>query len=381
MDNKYLETKDKKKCNGCGVCTLECPVNAISMVEDEEGFFYPTIDENKCIKCNKCRSICSNFNDKKEYGKAYLAINNNSQELSQSASGGMFYVIAKFVIEKNGVVFGVEYDDKLNVQHNYYETIEECKKFQGSKYVRSSLRDSFEKVRKFLEEDRFVLFTGTPCQCNALKVFLKKDYNKLILCDIICHANPSQKVFNKYRNELEKKYEKKIVDFKFRDKANGWHGSVPNIYFEDHTIIKDRIFYEAFVSELFNRPSCHECEFASLNRITDFTLGDLWGVERILPEYKDNNTGISLLLVNSNKGLNIFETIKNNIEYKEVDYKKAFECNHSSNVPPHKNRYLFFKNFDEMTVKENIQRCLKQPLKVRIKRKIKRIIKKILKIK
>ena len=378
MKNEYLETEDKKKCNGCGICTLVCPVNAISMCEDEEGFFYPVIDSNKCIKCNKCKSVCSNYNYSTDLGKAYLAINKNSEELLKSASGGMFYILAKYVIDKKGVVFGVEYDENLNVQHNYYETIAECKKFQGSKYVRSNLRDSFQKAKKFLEDNRYVLFTGTPCQCNALKTYLKKDYEKLILCDIICHANPSQKVFNKYKNELEKEHGKRIVDFKFRDKANGWHGSIPNIYFEDNTVIKDRIFYEAFVSELFNRPSCHECQFASLKRVTDFTIGDLWGVEKILPEYKDNNTGISLLLVNSNKGLNIFNSIKNNIEYKEVDYEKAFECNHKTNVPPHKNRKLFFDNSDKMTVEENIQKCLRQSFAVRIKRKIKKFLKKFL---
>lgn len=377
MKNEYLETKNKEKCNGCGICTLVCPVNAISMVEDSEGFFYPSIDNTKCIGCNKCKSICSNYNDTIKTGNAYLAINKNTEELSNSASGGMFYILAKYIIEKKGVVFGVEYDENLNVQHNYYETIEECKKFQGSKYIRSNLRDSFQKAKKFLEDNRYVLFTGTPCQCNALKTYLKKDYEKLILCDIICHANPSQKVFNKYKDELEKKYGKRIVDFKFRDKANGWHGSIPNIYFNDKAVIKDRIFYEAFVSELFNRPSCHECKFASFKRVTDFTIGDLWGIEKIFPEYKDNNTGISLLLVNSSKGENVFNDIKNQLEYREVDYQKAFECNHYKNVPPHKNRNIFFSNLEKMTVEENIKKCLKLSFFAKVKRKVKTLIKKI----
>ena len=201
MINEYLKTYNKKDCNGCTLCTIGCPTNAIKMVEDNEGFFYPEIDEEKCIKCNKCKNICSNFNDSKGIEKVYMAINKNKEELKNSASGGMFYILARYVIEKNGVVFGVEYDENLRVRHNHYENLEEFKKFQGSKYLRSDIGNSYKEVEKFLKQDRYVLFTGTPCQCNALKTYLKKDYEKLIICDIVCHANPSQKVFDKYEKE------------------------------------------------------------------------------------------------------------------------------------------------------------------------------------
>lgn len=379
MKNTYLEYKNKKDCNGCGICTIGCPTNAIKMVEDNEGFFYPQIDEEKCINCGKCKNICSNYNDSKGNEQAYMAINKNKEELENSASGGMFYILAKYVIEKNGVVFGVEYGENLKVQHNYYETLEECKKFQGSKYVRSDIGNSYEKVKEFLSQDRYVLFTGTPCQCNALKTYLGKEYEKLIVCDIICHANPSQKVFDKYIKELEERENKKVKRFNFRDKANGWKNSTPIIYFEDGSKMEEKAFYNAFVGELFDRPSCHDCKFSSTNRVTDFTIGDFWGIDRIMPEVNDDNTGISLLTVNSEKANSIFDEVKDNMEFKAIDKEVAFTYNHHSNKLPHKSRQKFFDNLDSIPVIENINSCLKVSFVKKVLRKCKRIVKKILK--
>ncbi len=379
MKNLYLETKNKKDCNGCGICTIGCPTSAIKMIEDNEGFYYPQIDEEKCINCGKCKNICSNYNDSKGNEQAYMAINKNKKQLDNSASGGMFYILAKYVIEKNGVVFGVEYGKNHKVQHNYYETLEGCKNFQGSKYVRSDIGNSYEKVKEFLKQDRFVLFTGTPCQCDALKTYLGKEYERLIVCDIICHANPSQKVFDKYIKELEEKENKKILRVNFRDKSNGWKNSVPIIYFEDGSKMEEKSFYNAFVGELFDRPSCHDCKFSTTNRVTDFTIGDFWGIDKVMPEVIDDNTGISLLTVNSQKAKDIFEEVNDYIEFKAVDKENAFSYNHHGNLLPHKNRQLFFENLDKMPIIENINKCLKVSLVRKLLRKCKRIAKKILK--
>jgi len=379
MKNVYLEQHHKKDCNGCGICTLVCPKNAIKMVEDQEGFYYPQIEEEKCIHCNRCKNICSNFNpEKEERKKAYMVINKDKEVLKNSASGGMFYTLASYTIEqKGGVVFGVEYAEDLKVQHNYYETLEDCKKFQGSKYLRSNLGDSYQKVKEFLENDRFVLFTGTPCQCHALKVYLKKDYEKLMLCDIICHANPSPKVFEKYKKELENKYQSKVSAIGFRSKENGWKNSTPVIKFENGKVIQDRIFYDAFVQELLNRPSCHSCKFSGINRTTDITMGDLWGVHKILPDLKDKDTGISFVTINSNKGNQIFEEIKQNLETQEIDKELAFSYNHCKNIPMHRKREKFFQEIDKKAVISNMKDCIKLPFKNRMKRKVKQIVKKI----
>ncbi len=377
MENIYLKNKDKSMCNGCEICTKVCSTNAIKMVEDQEGFLYPEIDKDKCINCNKCKNICSNYNTSLGNEKVYVAINKNEKELEESSSGGMFYILAKYVIEKNGVVFGVEYDENLKVRHNSYETLEECKSFQGSKYVRSDINDSYRKVEEFLKDDRYVLFTGTPCQCNALKTYLVKEYEKLILCDIICHANPSQKVFDKYKNEIENSRNKKIKMIYFRTKDNGWRNQTPIIEYMDNEKEEEKTFFSAFVKELINRPSCHSCVFSSSNRVTDFSIGDFWGIEKVMPEVEDKDTGISLFMVNSKKASEVFDSVKEYINYKEVDKDLAFLYNHNKNVPMHKNREKFFNNLDKISVIDNMNQNIKVSFIRKVFRKCKSLLNKI----
>ena len=379
MENKFLIKHSKNDCNGCGVCAQVCPQNAIDMKEDEEGFFYPVINTEKCIKCNKCLKICSNFNNAKNSSVAYMAINKNKKELEESSSGGMYYLLAKKIINKDGVVFGVKYDENLKPYHSYAETLDECKEFQGSKYLRSDLKNSFRDVKKFLNEERYVLFTGTPCQCNALKVFLKEEYKKLITCEIICHSNPSYKVFNKYIKTLENTRNKEIINVKFRTKKNGWKNQTPLIIYKDGEKEFENSYFKAFVSELLGRPSCHECKFVGLNRVSDFTIGDLWGNKKIVPEFEDKDTGISLFLINTDKGRKLFENIKNDMVCQKIDIAEAFKYNHNKNVTMNKNRNKFFK---EMNNGKNViylmNKYSKDPLGLTIKIKLKRMIKKVL---
>lgn len=382
--NSYFDTHKKEDCNGCGTCSLLCPVNAIKMVEDEEGFLYPKIDEEKCIKCNKCRKYCGNINDKKEENeKAYIAINNSKEELNISSSGGMFYILAKYVIEKRGIVCGVTYNQNLEVIHDFADSLEECKKFCGSKYVRSNLKDTYQKTKKYLENDRYVLFTGTACQINGLKKFLGKDYEKLILCDILCHANPSPKVFRMYIKNLEKVKNKKVKTIWFRSKKTGWRNQNPLIEYEDGEKEEENSYFKAFVSEMINRPSCYLCQFASKRRVTDFTIGDFWGIEKIDSNINTND-GVSLLTVNSEKGSRIFEEIKKKMTYKKVDYNLAASFNHYKNVQVHKNRNKFFRNIANGKINENniikyLEKYTKRTLYSKVLGKIKRILKRILK--
>ena len=340
--NTFFDTKKKCDCNGCGVCALKCPVNAITMVEDKEGFLYPSVDEEKCIKCNACKKFCGNINEKNTSDeKAYLAINNSKEQLRESSSGGMFQIIAEYVINKGGVVFGVTYDNELTAIHTYAESMDECKAFSGSKYVRSDLNDSYIKVKEFLDLDRYVLFTGTACQISGLKKFLNKEYDKLILCDILCHANPSPKVFKLYIKNIEKKSKKSVKNVLFRSKENGWRNQTPIIQFEDESKEEENSYFNAFVKEMINRPSCYDCKFASKRRITDFTIGDFWGYNNLFTDIDEKN-GISLLNVNSRKGQDIFEEIKNKMTIREVDYDIACSYNHYHNVKEHRNRDKFF---------------------------------------
>lgn len=222
--NIYFDSNNKSDCNGCGVCALRCPKKAITMVEDEEGFLYPEIDESKCVHCGLCKKVCSNNPTKINNEQTYITQNKNKDILNDSSSGGMFDILANYILDKNGIVFGVKYDNNLNVIHAYTKSKKGLEKFRHSKYVRSDLKNTYKEVEKFLKDDQYVLFTGTPCQCAGLKSYLMKDYEKLITCDIICHANPSPKVFDMFKKNLENKYSKKIINIDFRNKKKyGWH--------------------------------------------------------------------------------------------------------------------------------------------------------------
>ena len=382
MEN-YFNTGKKELCNGCGACALRCPKKAIEMVEDSEGFLYPHVNKEKCIDCGLCEKVCSNFNKSEQKSDAYIAINNNEKELRNAASGGMFYILAKYVIENKGVVFGVTYDKDLNTIHKYAETLDDCRQFCGSKYVRSDLKNTYKEAEKFLKDGRVVLYTGTACQISGLKNYLGKEYDNLILCDILCHANPSPKVFKLYKENLEKKYSKKVKDIKFRSKENGWKNSTPIIEFNDSKI-EDITFYKVFVDELINRPSCNVCVFASKNRISDFTIGDFWGIEKVKLNL-DYTKGVSLLIVNSEKGkkiLNIFKDTTSILE--KIDIDIAAEYNHFSNVPAHKNRNKFFKGVENGFINSDnsidvMNKYTKLSIVRKVLRKSKSMIKKVLK--
>lgn len=373
----YFETLEKKDCNGCGLCSLKCPKKAITMIEDNEGFVYPVIDKSKCINCNICKNICPN----REYNlnnkiKAYAAINKNKEDLSNSSSGGMFVLLAKYVLKNNGVVFGVKYDKNLTAVHSYTLNEDELIYFQGSKYVRSDLKNSFVEVKEMLK-DKMVLFTGTPCQCQALRSFLGKDYTNLLTCDIICHSNPSPKVFKLYKEYLERKYSKRIKNIYFRTKKIGWHCDKSIIQFVDDTEIIESSYYHAFLVELLNRPSCHNCHFCSSNRLSDFTIGDAWGIEKLLKETTNNNTGISLLCVNTDKANKTLQSIKKHVDLTEIDLNEIYKYNHNHNVKINRNRNRFFNKLSNEKINNSnivfyLNKYSKAPL-------WKAIIKKILK--
>ena len=188
---------NKEKCSGCLACKYICPQKAIEIQENEKGFLHININKEKCTNCGLCYKKCdeNNLNDGQEY---YAAINKNDDERMTSASGAIFPLLAKYVFNNNGIVCGAAYDENMKVKHMFADNMQDAKSFKGSKYVRSDTRLVYEKIRDYLDSGRLVLFVGTPCQVNGIKIFLGKAYNNLLLCDLLCHSNPSPKVFSKY---------------------------------------------------------------------------------------------------------------------------------------------------------------------------------------
>ena len=229
-----------------------------------------------------------------------------------------------------------------------------------------------------MENDRYVLFTGTPCQVNGLRKYLEKEYNKLILCDIICYANPSPKVFKIFIKALEEKEKNKVNKISFRGAESGWKERNTIIQYDDGKKIIENSFTKAFNNNLINRTSCYSCPFASKRRISDITIGDLWGAEEIVPNMEIKK-GISLVLINSTKAAKIFDELKEKMKFQEINYDEACSHNHFKNISENKKRNKFFKLIEEKKINENniinvINKYTKPTIIARILRKAKSII-------
>lgn len=363
-----IDIENKYRCNGCGACEYICPVKAISMIEDKEGFVYPQIQKEKCINCGACNKICGNDIINKDNLNCYCGYNNSLEVRRKSTSGGIFPLLAKTIIDKGGVVFGVLYDEEMNVSYEYATTLQECNKFVGSKYVSANINNIYSKIKEFLLEDKYVLVVGTPCLINGIKNIFNK-YKKLFLCDIICHATPSQKIFKKYIKYLEEKHNDKVENINFRDKTKKWESPKQKIEFKSGKVIYDDIYFRAFSVNAIHKKSCYKCKFCDINRVSDITIGDFWGVQKIIPEMYDKN-GISLILVNTDKGKEMFYSIKESISFKEILKDDALKYNHNSPVKPHKNRKLIFDKIDDKEFIKYLVKYVKGPWYIRIIKKL-----------
>lgn len=218
---------EKKDCCGCGACMNICPKTAIHMEKDEYGFLYPRIDVGKCVECGACKKVCAFQNEpaRRQPQRVYAIASKNNDLVTNSASGGLFATMAMYVLEHGGCVYGAimqHEEHELHIRHACCETKEDLYRFQGSKYVQSSLGNIFKDIQMKLKNDILVLFSGTPCQVDALKLFLKKEYSNLLTVDIVCHGVPNEQIFNDYIHYIEKKIGGEIREFKFRDKSLGW---------------------------------------------------------------------------------------------------------------------------------------------------------------
>lgn len=342
--------ENDSRCTGCTACAHICPAGAISMKYNQEGFLYPFIDKSKCIHCDKCSSVCQieGFNRFKAPTSCYAAWSNDEANRQRSASGAIFYELARDILSQKGLVCGAAFVDNFEVKHIIIDNEHELYRLQGSKYIQSDLNDCFVKIKDYLIQGRKVLFSGTGCQVAGLKKFLNKDYDNLITVDIVCHGVPSPGVFKDYLNELRIKY----GDFDritFRDKKNGWNWDFYfTIYRRDEMILRDvvgnDIFLTAFLRHYILRRSCHKCEFATTVRCSDITIADFWNIKRSRADL-DDGKGTSLVLIHSPAGRQAIKGIRNHLaRFEELDLKLALQSN--ANLvrpsPAHAHRQNFF---------------------------------------
>lgn len=351
-----LMEERKQDCVGCHACFSICPVKAISMKEDAEGFLYPAVDEETCIACGACLRVCQVVGTREPEGRipteAYACMNQNTEERLASSSGGVFIVLAKHVISQGGYVFGAAFDENMNLRHTYANDLDGCRAFMGSKYLQSTIGTSYSDAKRFLEQGKLVLFSGTPCQIHGLKLFLGKEYENLISIDLACHGVPSPKVFRKHLQDLEKTYRSRVVGFHFRAKNTGWKDFSSVAKLENGADQAKRHgdcpFMKGFLSNLYLRNSCYHCQNKGENRYSDMTLGDYWGVQGREPGW-DDDKGTSVVFTRTEKGKDVLQTIHGDVTIKLTDKEWAENCNVAivSPVAMNPNRANFFGDFEK----------------------------------
>ncbi len=363
-----IDIKDKKDCCGCAACVQRCPKRCISLHEDGEGFLYPKVDASLCIDCSICEKVCPvvNQGETREPLAVYAAKNPNEDIRRQSSSGGIFTMLAEYIIDKGGVVFGAAFNSEWEVEHRYAETKEELSAFRGSKYVQSRIGETYKQAEGFLKQGREVLFSGTPCQIAGLRLFLRRAYDNLLTTDFICHGVPSPGVFRQYLKEALELWQKKhkdeqcvLSDIQFRDKRQGWKlfsFSLWSAHSSSALLTENlahNVFLKGFLANLYLRPACHACPAKAFKAGSDITLADYWEINTLIPEL-DDDRGVSAITVNTPKGGLLLSFLS--AELYETSCQELATRNsalhHSCEVPPQ--RDIFFEN-NEQTVSRRVE--------------------------
>lgn len=374
-----INITDKHNCCGCSACAQRCPKQSITMQEDEEGFLYPHVDDSTCIDCGLCEKVCLCLNpsDPHEPIVSYAAKNTDEDVRDTSSSGGIFTPIAECIIADGGVVYGARFNDQWEVLHAKAETKEDISDFRRSKYVQSYIGSTYKEIETLLKEGRKVLFSGTPCQVAALSNFLRKEYDNLITLDIICHGVPSPKIWREYVGQLPIKG---VADILFKDKSTGWRGySFTLKDSKGNTLFTERAsknkYLTAFSRNLILRPSCFNCPAKAGRSLSDITLADFWGVEKIHPKM-DDNKGTSIVLCNTEKGRKLVESLQLNkiqTDYHTYSTIPFNSCSIRSTQEPENRKDFWFKY--EADGIRALMTLSKPPKPSIIKRLLNRIIK------
>ena len=380
----------KSQCCGCSACVNICPKGCIKMQSDAEGFAYPQVDKSLCINCGLCEKVCPILHSPTSIQKqtAYAAKIKDEVLLAKSSSGGMFTALAQPVLEQGGVVFGAGFDKDWNVCHQYVETPADLDKLRRSKYVQSDIGQTFQQAKEFLEQGEKVFFTGTPCQIAGLKNYLGKEYENLLTADLICHGVPSPGVWRRFLQERFPQPGISAIDF--RDKSLAWDASylsvvykgkkspslpfylrpLRKLFFAHKAHLFRRLFKLPYgVSSLYERPSCYACPFKGGKRASDFTLGDFWGVQHIVPQVYDAK-GVSVLLVNTPRAEQVFKQIQPQLVCQPLAFEDAVRYNplFSRAVDPNPDREYFLSHYQTQPIFRLLRRVVVKKWLRRLKR-------------
>lgn len=354
-----IQISEKKDCCGCEGCYNVCPIKCISMEYDEEGFRFPSVDKEKCIKCNLCENVCPIINKSiknVEYIKGYAAMNTNDTARLKSSSGGVFLLLAQEIIDLGGIVVGVSMSpDCKAAQHIIVDSKKNLELLLGSKYLQSNVGNSYQKIKNELNNEKTVLFSGTPCQVAALHSYLGKEYENLICIDLICHGVPSPGLWGKNVEYIENQTKAVLKNVNFRCKKEQINSDYGVLYQNICYKPKDEDpYFRMFMKEYSLRLSCYDCKFKGISRISDITLGDFWGINDFCPDM-DDGKGVSLVVIQSTKGEELFNRIKHHLKIKKVNIEKVFEKHNEAMIKSSKpplDREEFWKDYQILSFEE-----------------------------
>ena len=362
---KDVENIAKSACTGCAACQNICPRDAISMQKDDEGFLFPKVERTRCVSCGlcyqKCPAIFPHYSKEKEQMQCY-AMQADDELRLKSSSGGAFTILAEKVLAEGGVVCGAAYGkDQMSVEHIFVSNKADLDKLRRSKYIQSDVGFCYREILRFLKQKMPVLFTGCPCQCAGLKAFLGRDYDELLIADVVCHGVPSSQVFETFVRSLP--HTSNVVSVNFREKKEyGWTPTMDIFFEKDKEYYQPKWsceYYDAFLKGIACRKSCGHCPFARLPRQGDITLGDFWGITKTGDKRFADGIGTSLVLLNTAKGRRLAKDFKERskvFEEMDAEITRTYNANVFCSPVTAKSRERFFTLIKKYDFAETMRR-------------------------
>ena len=374
-----ISIQNKKDCCGCNACGDVCPVKAISFQTGNEGFWYPVVETSKCVGCGLCEKVCPVINvsslKKNDLAQSicYAAEHKNLEVVFDSTSGGLFTALAEEIYRTKGYVGGAIFGDECKSVHHFISNDrKDLEALRSSKYLQSNLEGFYNKVKELVVAGESVLVCGTPCQMAALRSFLGKDYDNLIIVDFICRGINSPKVWRKYIDSFEERYGSKVVYAKAKSKEYGWRNLTQKVVLQNGK--HNSAFTQGYLfTNAYCRPSCYDCKFKGFPRIADITLADFWGIEKV-DKSMDKDLGTSLVMLNSKKGEAFYQLIQRRINTISVPFEGAVAGNPALLKPlpsPKVDRTQFFEDLDKMTFEDIRRKYIQMTQKDSIKNRVK----------